>query len=669
MANKHLLTKPDPWQIIAITALLVLAALPLLWFLQPQVTAFVVLLLALRLAVLRWPALQPNRWLLALLALAGFANVGAAYHAIAGQEAGTALLLTMMGLKALELQQRRDLWVLLLLLGFLLVVTFLFDSSPLLTAYLVLILVASFALMADLAVLRGSIQQRWRESGRLALSLSAQALPLAVLLFVLFPRLDAPLWSIGLDQQRALSGVSDQLDLGGISELTLSGRTAFHAYFDQPLAQSPDTLYWRGPVLWRTTGRRWEPAADDLESAAELEPLSDPIDYYIIMEPTAQTWVFALDAPITAPSQTKLTADFRIVADEKINEVKRYDLRSVLSYRTHGLTDAERALALDVPEQAITRRLRALVTGWQAENADPAALVDRALRHFNQEPFYYTLFPPLLRSNQPVDEFLFESRQGYCEHYASSFALLMRLAGVPARLVVGYMGAEYNPVGGHYIVRQSDAHAWAEVWLDERGWVRVDPTAAIAPERVDTDAGLANLGDNAPIRFRVDADGRTARLARQLRLLIDAADAGWKNWVVGFSSHRQQRLLEWLGLGEWREYGLVAALFSGATVLLLLLNAWLAHSRQHPDPLVRSYEQLCRKLAHAGVVRHPAEGPQDYLRRAARVRPQLAAELEHLLALYLPLRFGAVDDETAYQQFRQAVNGLVVPRRDTALRS
>jgi len=649
---------PDRLQIGAMTVLLALATLPLLPHLAWPVGLTMCVLLGLRAAAWRWPAFTPNRWTLVLLALGATTVVAVAYRALAGQEAGTALLLTMLALKALETRRARDLWVLALSFSFLLVIAFLFVDTALFAFYLIALLIGSFALLADLSVPRPGAR-RGRDAGRLALRLALQAAPFALLLFVLFPRLDAPLWSLGLDEKTGISGVSDTLELGHLGELALSDALAFHARFAQPLTLDPARLYWRGPVLWRTDGRRWERAPAEFYAVAappELVAEDAPLTYRIVMEPTRQRWLFALDWPLAAPPGARLLPDGMLLAETPAHEVKGYELTSAPRYRVLGLSAAERQLALAVP-RAITSRMRALVADWRHASADDTAVVARALRYFNEEPFYYTLKPPPLGAN-PVDEFLFERRAGYCEHYASSFVVLMRLAGIPARIVLGYLGAEYNPLGGHYLVRQADAHAWAEVWLADRGWTRVDPTAALAPERVDRDAHLAALGANAPLRFRVAADSGLGRLLHGARLLVDAFDAGWKNWVVGYSSERQRRLLETVGLAALREYGLVLGLTLGGAAFLLALHLLLARPARAADPIARGYARLCRRLARLGVPRRAAEGPRDYLLRAANARPELATRLGGLLALYLPLRFGGDTDPGRRAAFLRAVRTM-----------
>ncbi len=643
---------PRTDQIAAFTGLLALAYLPLSTHLAPQVSAFVAGLVLLRLATLRWPRLSPGRWLLFPLTLAGAVNVYQAYHTLAGQEGGTALLATMLALKLVETRTLREIRFGTILFGVVLIVQFLFDQSPGLALYLGALLIADIALMIDVNFRTASrpLVSALRISGRLTL----QALPLALILFVLFPRLSAPLWSLGRAEGEARSGMSDWMEPGMVSDLVLSGEPAFRVRFDGP-APDADALYWRGPVLWTTDGRRWEPAEQgSLPSApAAAARLEDRIAYAITMEPSGQPWLFPLDLPVAAPPGSKLTADFQLVAAEKINSVKRFQLVSALRYNTGELDSEQEFAALQLPEN-ISPRMRARVQAWRAEASTPADLVRLALAFINREPFYYTLQPPRLGDN-PADEFLFETRRGFCEHYASSFALLMRLAGIPSRVVVGYLGGEANPIGDYMIVRQSDAHAWVEVWIEGQGWIRVDPTAAVAPERVERFDALDRLASGAPIRFRLDESAMLVRWIHNLRLLADGLDAGWRDWVLGYSSERQHRLLRTFGLGFLRQYGLALAMIIAVSIALALIVTGLLRSDRQRDPLQKIYGRFCRKLERAGLERGPGEGPADFARRAIKRRPDLRPSVDAFMALYLPLRYGQRREGSGLRDLEQRV--------------
>lgn len=629
--------RPERAQILWTTLLVAAACAPFVRYLDGQVTAFLALILTIRLVALRWPAALPNRWIRALLAFAGLGNCLAAYQTVTGQDGGSALLATMLVLKLLELDTKRDLRLVLILLGFLSVVQFLFDESFQLTFYLGLIALGLVTLLTELNGGLGAagLRPALRVSARLAL----QAIPLTLVLFVLFPRLTAPLWSLGIDSSKGLMGMSDSMEPGNISELVVNGELAFRARF---AGRRPDSnlLYWRGPVLWKMDGRRWTPGAppSDWQQPARLIEASEPIEYEVVMEPTKQRWLFALDMPVSEPEGTAISPDHQLLSNQPVTALKRYDARSVLSYRTAEPDARVRALALELPEN-VTSRMRALVGDWRAQSRDDWTLVQRALAHFNRENFYYTLMPPKLGAN-PADEFLFETRSGFCEHYASSFALLMRIAGIPSRIVLGYLGGEPNEFGGYTIVRQSDAHAWVEVLIEGRGWVRVDPTAAVDPSRIDNRVATELLGAGTSVRFDLGEAAALARWMRDLRLLGDTLEATWQNWVLDFSAQDQRRLMDRLGLGAWQEYGLAVLMVLAVSLTLGGILLVLMHERTERDPLERLYAHLCQRLARIGLPRLPHEGPGDYGERIAAARPDLALAVGGFLALYVPARYG-----------------------------
>ena len=632
----------DGLRIAAATLLLAAACLPLMRHLSPQVSAFVGVILLLRLAAVRWPALTPRRWMLLPLTLAGLAIAFDAYFSLVGRDAGTALLVVMLSLKTLELRAPRDLRALAVLFGFLLVSHFLFDQSAWLALYLSALLIADVAIMADLTA-RPEGRPLVR-SLRVAGTLTLQALPLALVLFLLFPRLSAPLWNLGDPQQRSVTGMSDSMEPGSVAELVISGEPAFRARFDGP-APPQDRLYWRGLVLWDFDGGRWTraPRGAMPEARPWLAEAGGQVGYEVVLEQTNQPWLYALDMPLAAPGTASLDGDFQLTAAQRVTKATRYRMVSATAYNT-GPLDLDRETAgLQLPGN-ITPRMRDLVAGWQA-GGGPQQVIDRALAHIRGSDFYYTLLPPPLGDN-PADQFLFETRRGFCEHYAGAFALLMRIAGIPARIVVGYQGAELAPWGNWYLVTQAEAHAWVEVWLQGQGWVRVDPTAAIAPQRVERGGLLDRLGAGTPLRFQLDETGILVRAVHRMRLLAAAAGVAWQDWVLDFSLARQERLLAAVGLGHLRQYGLALAMVVVATVVLGLLTLALVRGADRREPLERLYQQFCDGLARIGLPRGPSEGPLDYARRVVAARPDLREGIEAFMARYLPARYreaGAAD--------------------------
>lgn len=595
---------PRPGQIAAVTGVYAIAGLTLMPHLAPAVLGYFYLLLGYRAVAARLPRLEPGRWVLLPLALVGVILVYRNYGTLVGQEGGSALLTLLLALKLLEIRSPRDVRLLAMLFAFWLVIHFLFDQSPWVALYLGALLILDIAILADSS---RSLPRPPYQVFSLALRLTLQALPLTLVLFILFPRLDAPLWSFLPAEDQARTGINDWLEPGSMSALVLDGSLAFRVRFDGPIPQA-EGLYWRGPVAWNSDGRRWQAARADqfsgLAAAVPAARFGDPASYEVSLEPSRQRWLFALDLPMGTPEKdAHLTHDFQLLAAEPIKETRVYRLTSAPALDTGDLLEAQRTAGLALPAN-VTARMRALVAEWGAVSPDPAAVVQAGLRHFNQEAFYYSLRPPGLGDN-PADEFLFETRKGFCEHYASSFALLMRIAGIPARIVIGFLGGERNPLGAHLIVRQSDAHTWVEVWLEGQGWTRIDPTAAVAPERIEPSPELTGLASGRPLRLRIGGVDAWGRLVHGLRLFGDALDENWYRWVLGLDRSRQQALLDSLGLGWLREYGLAVlmVLASGLVMGLLLMALLRQPASARSDPLERFYRKFCARLARAGLPR------------------------------------------------------------------
>jgi protein-glutamine gamma-glutamyltransferase len=647
--------RPERAQVLWVTLVLIAAYLPLAGHLAIQIGGFVGLLFAIRLASLRWPAVLPGTWPLAALTLIGVANAAVTYPGWSGQNAGTALFVSMLVLKLMELRRKSDIRLVATLIGFLVVVEFLFDQSPWLVLYLAAVVLGGITLLVDLN--GGLGEARRRGALAVAVRLSLQALPLTLILFLLFPRLSAPLWSLGLDPSKATTGISDSLEPGAISELVLNGELAFRARFDGT-PPAADQLYWRGPVLWETDGRRWSVGKDiaSTDPAGTLLQAARPIDYEVTLEPTDQRWLFALDMPDSVPDGGFVSPDHQLIARQVVSAVKRYRVTSALDYRTASPNPASLAAGLQVPDN-VTPRMRRLVKEWRSRSENDWALVQAGLQFFNRESFHYTLMPPRLGAN-PTDEFLFETRRGFCEHYAASFAVLMRMAGIPSRIVLGYLGGELNRVGGYHMVWQSDAHAWVEVLIDGRGWVRVDPTAAVDASRVDNSGASRMLGAGPSVRFTLEQADEIARFVRNMRLFVDSLDAAWQDRVLGFSVEDQLALLQRLQLGELREYGLIALMLAALGLTLGILVVASIRERKPLDPLQAEYARFCRRLAKIGLGRLPNEGPMDYAGRVAAQRPDLAPTVARFMALYIPARYGPGDPRDALVAIADLLSGF-----------
>jgi len=594
----------------------------------------------------------PPRWLRLLIAFGALAGVATSYRTLNGLESGTALLAVMAGAKLLETRGARDYTVLIFIGYVLLFAALLYRQELFRVPYIVVtawILTATLLRIHQTSRTVGT-RSALRNTGVMVL----QALPVAVLLFLLFPRLPGQFWALPA-RESATTGLSDEMTPGDIAELTISGAPAFRVKFDGELPP-PRDRYWRGPVMHDFDGRRWRVNRMRFMPGPEIIAAGTAYSYRITMEPTQRPWLLALDIPTEWPERTVVrSSDLQLFTRQPISTLQSFDLRSHTQFKTATeLSKTARAIDTALPDAA-NPRARAFALELRASVDTDAAFVQAILRKFTREQFFYTLQPPSL-GDHPVDEFMFETRRGFCEHFASAFTALVRAAGIPARIVTGYHGGEYNELGEYLLIRQSDAHAWSEVWLEGQGWVRVDPTAAVAPQRIERDLSSA-MGANEPVPGRF---ARQIPFLSRARLAWDAVNNFWNDRIVQYNELKQKSLLEWLGIDDpdWRDLGVAFA----ATLLTFfaVMSAYLAWKfrPRHRDPAQRAYDTLCRKLAKRALQRHPYEGPDDYLSRVALARPDLANVLDELRKLYVALRYAPTPTHAQLQRFRQAVRQL-----------
>ncbi|HEX6319072.1 MAG TPA: DUF3488 and transglutaminase-like domain-containing protein [Burkholderiales bacterium] len=589
----------------------------------------------------------PSRWLVLGVAAVAMLGVWVEYRHMLGRQQGILLLVLFAGLKLLETRSHRDATAAAFLGYFLIVTNFLYTQS---IPTALLMCAALFALTATLVGFSAP-NRAARSNMRTAAVLLGHAAPAALVLFLLFPRVNTPLWGLPQDAYAGMTGLSETMSPGNLSNLALSDAIAFRAEFQGELPAQA-LRYWRGPVMWDFDGRTW--SLGDYVPARFDPPTAGRAAYYydVVLEPHNRTWLFALESAASVPPRARYSGDGQILARFPVRARLRYDVTSVIGPEPR--TDEAPYLlrrALRLPE-TFNPKATALAGEWRSGARDEGEVLARAIAFFRQGRFVYTLEPPVLGSDS-VDEFLFDTRAGFCEHFASAFVFLMRAAGIPARVVTGYQGGEVNPFDRIVTVRQSDAHAWAEVFLPGQGWLRVDPTAAAVPGRVES--GLA----------RAVAQGEQALIRRpglewlhDLRNQWEAAAHKWNVWVLSYNPERQRELMSLIGIrnADWRS--LTATLFTALGVITALLLLWSLRRMARPDPVQRAWRAFCAKLAARGVERSPHEGPRDYAERAARALPGARRAILHIAALYMSLRYGPHASARRAKQLRRLVREL-----------
>jgi transglutaminase-like putative cysteine protease len=655
--------RPDRASTIWVMATFTLAMLPQFTRMPPAVAVMTLLPLLWRAGaeVRGWrplPALLRHA-----LTLAALVVLVLSYGSVSGRRSAVSLLTLMLAFKLIEGYSIRDCRLIVSFSLFLCGTQFLFSQGLMMPFY-----GAAVILVAMVALTRLQRGEAWAHEGTgpppvrasllselgFGLRLLAVALPTGLAFFLLFPRLGSPLWGIPESTLDSKTGLSDSMSPGSVQQLFLDDSPAFRVAFDGAAPQ-PENLYWRGPVLWRFDGRTWKGSYYGKNVGARARPAAAtaPWSYSVQLEPNERKWLFALDYPATTPKDTRLTLDYQLLRRKPITQLLEYLVRSDPDFvDSPELSKTLRLQATDIPERS-SPRTRELVERWRRETPDDRALIERVLDHFNQQPFHYSLSVPLL-GGQPVDEFLFETRTGYCEHYASAFAVMMRLAGIPARVVTGYLGGWYNQLGDYFLIRQSDAHAWTEVWLQGDGWTRVDPTAAVSPLRIEQGSLEAVPGP----RHLFDYDW-----LRRLKNGADIVQRRWNDWVIEFDAREQARLFTSLGIERMTPAMLVAALFlviavSGAILFPLILRI---RGPARLDPVQRAWRKFLRRLKKAGFTTAPSRGAIETAAAAGQRLPDHTRAVRRIAELYTLCRYAPGRAPVA--ELRRAVREFRPPRK------
>lgn len=589
---------------------------------------------------------MPSRWLLVPLALLAMAGVYASYRTLLGRDAGVAMLSLLLTFKLLEMHAKRDLFVALFLSLFLVLASF-FYSQSIATAMLTVVAVVLILTTLLSFQYTGAVPPL-RKRLRLGATILGLAAPLTLVLFLLFPRVQGPLWGLPSDAHAGRTGMSDTMSPGNIANLALSDEIAFRALFEgKPPVQAQ--LYWRGIVLGHFDGRTWREMPANGGERVGVNVRGAPLRYQVTLEPHGREWIFALETPAAIPelagNSARVNADLQIMSVAPIRERLRYDAASYLEASLQADADPRQMQRwLQLPS-GLNPRTLAFAAQLKQRHARPEAQIEAVLRHFRTESFRYTLQPPPL-GRQAIDEFLFDTRAGFCEHYSGAYVFLMRALGIPARVVTGYQGGEINPTDGYMTVRQSDAHAWTEVWLAGRGWIRIDPTAAVAPDRVERN--LASVVPRQAFGGLITLDPGSNLFAAQwlrLRQQWEAIGNGWNQWVLNYNTQRQTDLLRWLGFSDadWRTLLWLMLALGSAALAAAVLPMILRQKRREPLQVV--YERFCALMARRGLPRHAHEGPRAYAARIAAANlplsPEKRAALARFLEVYESMRYGA----------------------------
>ncbi|MFK5894675.1 MAG: DUF3488 and transglutaminase-like domain-containing protein [Pseudomonadota bacterium] len=602
------------------------------------------------------------------------------------QNISIVLLISMLCLKLLEInneQDKRNIAIIIYLQFFLVACSFLSSQGILISLYnIFLVLWLNFVMMIfsrlPLHFDKQSLSALFTNKGnylkirhliKVNLKIALIAIPLTIALFILFPRIPGPLWTLPNLSSQSTTGLSDTMYPGSVSDLSDSAEIVFRIDFKGSIPQA-SRLYWRGPVLSKTDGLLWEQneQADEKLTGRFSQRISQTdqaTDYTITLEPQKQKWLFTLEMAQAIKSQfvsdAYLSNNMQFLVKHAISRVVQYQVRSYTSFtfKASNQLELNQALIYSGDSNPKTRQLGLL---WKKNIKQAEKIIQKGLNYFVEKDFYYTRKPSLMLKN-PADEFLFEYKRGFCEHFASSFVLLMRAAGIPARVVTGYQGMEYNKVGDYYLVRQSNAHAWAEVWLKDKGWIRVDPTAVIPQDHIEADIfdykkdemGFLNLNysDLQQLALQLKGQVWSGNLIKQFKQSLDMLQYSWNNWVLSYDQNKQQWLLALFGFkNNWQVLAILLVIIPFLMVGLIYYFQ-LIKKQPDKDKLIVIYQKFLVKLQNQGLQLSSHSGPQALKIQSIKKFPQQAKQLQFIFNYYIQLRYARASDVYSIKQFKK----------------
>lgn len=591
----------------------------------------------------------PSRAIRVALTLAAFGGVVVSYSSYMGRDPGITAVILMSSLKLFEIKSQRDFMFVIFLCYFLVFGIFLYDQTIQGLTFMVVAVI-----MITAAVLRLNHGERRPVKVKFlvksGLRFFLYSIPFMLVLFALFPRTSVPLWHLGEDSgKQGRMGFNDSVFPGQFAELAASDKTAFRVSFPDHNMPEIKDLYFRGLVLWYTNGKGWFQGSMRNVGGRNIAAPGDVLIKHVInLEPHMDRWMFALDIPVIITRRARVLPGRIIQSHWPIARVIRYTIESALQpVNPETLSDGFKRLTLRLPKDWKSPMID-LAREWREAASSDAGVVRAALDYFRNSGFEYSISPGSMDPEQPLEDFLFNRRRGFCEHYAATFALLMRAAGIPARMVAGYHGGTYNSAGGFLVVRQSDAHAWTEVWVNNR-WQRVDPTSVVAPERIQFGAEMSRtIGNMGALQGdeRAEAAERAMRknfLERVYRFFKDHWDninIKWEVWIMTYDRYRQRDFLKSIGLSGVGRWSLVLVLLIIIPTLFFLFSLLLKRRTLATDPLQKQYRLFYRKIAKKGIKPAIWEGPLDFQVRTVDALPHKIAEIREITNLYIKLRYG-----------------------------
>lgn len=628
-----------------------------------------------RFRVLKGNSAQPKLIVRLLVVLLGIAGVLFSGMTLLSLDTMVSLLLLGFALKSLEAISQRDALVVVFIGFFLVAISFLFSQSIPAGAYGVIsLIILTGALIANQQSPAQQVSQNsTRSSLKMASMMLFQCLPLMILVFIFMPRF-SPLWSIPSFESHAKTGITDSMAPGDIANLSKSDELAFRASFKGRLPKAGE-LYWRGLVLNHFDGKSWQQLPEEYDTPelkhqlqrnmkwedASIEKKGEPFNYEVIYEKTGQPWLFTLTPTTSADGKVIKFGDYRVMSR---GDIQSPFMMNAVSYpdskRDLELGEYTRTLALQLPESG-DEKTRSFAKSLRAESASNAEYVDKVLNRFTEQTFFYTLRPPLLGDTDTIDKFLFETQKGFCSHYAGSFVFMMRAVGIPARIVVGYLGGEWNKNSDYMAVRQYDAHAWAEVWLEGEGWKRVDPTSRVAPSRVEGGLEAAVEYEGSFLEGN-PFSAHNFKWLDGIREKMDSMQYGWRRWVLGYDSDSQASLLKAVldKMSSVPLAALIGALFLGIFLLwFVMLGLWRRQTFEAYEHQL--YRKFCKRLEKHGILRQPQQTPYEFALMASEKLPSRAAAIRDFSSLYQQLCYvpsNGVEREKPHQRMRKLLREL-----------